>query len=201
MGAVVRLIRRLDRRGGLASRRGEQAYDRVSGLFGGLHRRVVRDAEAFARRRSDGGAGVTIIDVGSGPGRVLGELRARLPGARLVGVEPSATMRELAAARGVETVDGRAEALPFDDGSVDLAVSSLAAHHWDDPVAGFRELWRVLCPGGEAWVYDVRFAGFTDAEVRPIAAAAGLPDGAMGRIVLDERVLGLRPYAVIRIRR
>jgi ubiquinone/menaquinone biosynthesis C-methylase UbiE len=49
-------------------------------------------------------------------------------------------------------------ALPFDDGSVDLVVSSLSQHHWDDPAGGLRDIVRVLRSGGQAWIYDFRFA-------------------------------------------
>lgn len=196
MALPVRIIRWLDRRGGIAARHGERAYARISRLFGGLHRRVVTDAVAFP-----GAATATIVDIGCGPGTVLAGLRAALPGATLVGVEPSETMREIAADTGATILDGRAEALPLADASVDLAVSSLAAHHWDDPVAAFRELRRVLRPGGEARVYDVRFAGFGSDEVRGFAVAAGLAASTVDRVVLDERLFGLRPYSVITIRR
>lgn len=46
--------------------------------------------------------------------------------------------------------------LPHPDDSVDLVVSSLSMHHWPDVPAGLREIQRVLRPGGQAWIYDVR---------------------------------------------
>ena len=49
-------------------------------------------------------------------------------------------------------------ALPFADNSVDLVVSTLSLHHWDDPAAGLNEIVRVLGPGGQAWIYDFRTA-------------------------------------------
>jgi ubiquinone/menaquinone biosynthesis C-methylase UbiE len=47
-------------------------------------------------------------------------------------------------------------ALPHDDASVDLVISIASAHHWADVDAGLRELRRVLRPGAQAMIYDVR---------------------------------------------
>jgi len=193
-GPIVRGIRWLDRRGGLSSRRAERAYAGSARLFVRLHTRAVDDAVALIADRH-----ALIVDIGSGPGEMVAELRTRLPQATVVGVEPSVAMRDISAGRGVVALDGRAEALPLDPGSVDLVVSTLSAHHWDDPVAAFGEIGRVLRPGGVARIYDVRFAGFGLDEARGFASAAGLDAAAVDRTVLSERLLGLRPYALITI--
>lgn len=192
---VVRAIRALDRRGGLSSRRAERAYGAMSRVFSGLHRRVALDAASMP------GAGTaTIIDLGSGPGDLLAELRELTPEATLIGVEPSAEMRGIAAARGIASVDGRAEQIPAPDASADLVVSTLSSHHWEDAAAAFAEIRRVLRPGGEARIYDVRFAGYGPGEARTLARRAGLEEGSVQHEVLGERVLGLRPYALITLR-
>ncbi|MFN8520275.1 MAG: class I SAM-dependent methyltransferase [Chloroflexota bacterium] len=194
-GALVRGIRRLDQRGGLASRRGLGGYARAAWLFGGLHRRVALDAEAIV-----GGRAVTIVDVGSGPGDLLSSLALRLPGVDLIGVEPAPEMRLAAEQRGVRSVAGRAEAIPLPDRSVDLILSTLSMHHWDDPVAAFREIGRLLRPGGEARLYDVRFAAYSPDETRRFAVTAGLAESAVGHAILEERLFGLRAYSLITIR-
>jgi SAM-dependent methyltransferase len=192
---VVRVIRAIDRRGGLFARRGARAYTVGSRLFSGLHRRVAADAAAMVGSRD-----VTVIDIGSGPGDLLAELRARAPRARLVGVEPSDAMRTIAAERGVVTVDGRAEALPFADGTADLVLSTLSSHHWDDVAAAFTEIRRVLRSGGLARIYDVRFAGYGPLEARRFGLDAGFGPDDIEHTILDERMLGLRPYALITLR-
>ena len=193
-GIVVRGIRWLDQRGGLASRHGTRAYARTTQLFAGLHRRAALDVAAAV---GDGEA--TIVDLGSGPGDLVADLAARLPRATVVGVEPAPQMRQSASARGVRSIDGRAEAIPLADRSVDLVVSTLSAHHWDDPGEAFREMARVLLPGGQARLYDVRFAGYGPDEARRFAVSAGLPEDAVGHGILDERLLGLRIYSRITI--
>ena len=49
-----------------------------------------------------------------------------------------------------------AAALPFPDASLDLVVSTLSLHHWDDPVPIFNEIARVLRPGGAFLIFDLR---------------------------------------------
>ena len=192
--AVVRLIRHLDRRGGITSRRGAGAYARLAFLASGLHHAVEDDAVAITAGRS-----ATVVDLGPGPGDLLNALRRRMPTATLLGVEPSAAMRAIARERGVEELDGRAESLPLADGSVDLLVSTLSSHHWDDPVRAFREIGRVLAPSGEARIYDVRFAGFGATEVAQFAAAAGFRAVTVERRVLPLRVAVFRPYSLITV--
>jgi ubiquinone/menaquinone biosynthesis C-methylase UbiE len=141
-----------------------------------------------------------IVDIGAGPGDLVGMLSAALPTAQVVGVDPSEAMRSIARERGVTVRDGRAEALPFDDGSVDLAVSTVSSHHWDDHAAAFAELRRVLRPGGVARIYDLRFAGLGADEARRLAEQARFDPGRVRREIVDARILGVRPYAVVEIR-
>ena len=195
MTLVIRAIRALDRRGGLASERAAETYAHHVGLFAGLHRAVEEDLVALVASRP-----LTVVDIGAGPGDLLAALAPRLPAATLVGVDPAAAMRQLAATRSVMVLDGRAEQLPFADASVDLAVSTLSSHHWDDPVAAFAELRRVLARDGEARIYDVRFAGLGATEARTIARAAGLPAEAVEHRVVDARLFGFRAYSLITLR-
>ena len=104
-----------------------------------------------------------LLDVGTGPGRLLLEISRRRPDAQLTGIDPSADMvghahRHLHDAR-VDDVDvgvAAAEALPFPDDSFDAVVSTLSGHHWADPAAAIAEQVRVLQPGGVLWIVDLR---------------------------------------------
>lgn len=58
-------------------------------------------------------------------------------------VEPSQIMRAQRPENAAPCVAGRAAALPFHDGSFDVAMAVLSDHHWQDPVAGLREMRRV----------------------------------------------------------
>jgi SAM-dependent methyltransferase len=88
-----------------------------------------------------------VLDLGAGTGKLTRPLLAA--GLDVVAVEPLAGMRAaLARAIGAErALDGRAEAIPLPDASLDGAVSA-DAFHWFDGERAAAELHRVLRPGG-----------------------------------------------------
>lgn len=93
------------------------------------------------------GAGSVVVDVGAGTGKLTRRLTET--GAKVTAVEPVWDMRQ-AFARAlpeVAVLDGMAEALPFEAGTVDAVVAG-AAFHWFDGPAALREIHRVLRPGG-----------------------------------------------------
>jgi SAM-dependent methyltransferase len=95
--------------------------------------------------------GGRVLDVGAGTGQFLGPLAEWLD-ARVVGLEPSAGMREVARAAPhddrVTLLGGRAEALPLRPDSVDVAWLSAVVHHLEDLDAAVGELRRVVRAGG-----------------------------------------------------
>ena len=80
---------------------------------------------------------------------------------RLVGVDPAANMlramEKQASERGVvvETVNARAEALPFESGTFDLTLCRLAAHHFSDVARAVGEMQRVTRDGGRVAMIDL----------------------------------------------
>ncbi len=78
-------------------------------------------------------AGVKILDVATGGGHVARRLREQ--GAEVVTLDPSPGM-------GADVV-APAEHIPFADGSFDVVVSRIAAHHFDDLGTAMGEMVRV----------------------------------------------------------
>jgi len=110
--------------------------------FDRVHRRAFELAARFPQPNA-------VLDVGCGTGRLLRSAHTRWPNARLFGVDPSEGMIE--AGKGLTPAELHAtgaEAIPLPDGSIDLAFSTIAFHHWADEGRGLREVARVLRPGG-----------------------------------------------------
>jgi ubiquinone/menaquinone biosynthesis C-methylase UbiE len=143
--------------------RGNDAEGRLRRRYGriavGYDRRWARYIEASVAEtldRLDQAERRRALDVGCGTGALI-ERATRASPARFVGVDLSPEM--LAAARArlgprPELVAGSAAALPFRSGAFDLAVSTSALHHWDDPLPALREMERVLRPGGMVAITD-----------------------------------------------
>jgi SAM-dependent methyltransferase len=100
----------------------------------------------------------TALDVGCGPGALTAHLVARLGASAVHAVDPSAPFVAAVLERcpDVDVREGRAESLPFSDGTVDVALAQLVVHFMSDPVAGLREMGRVVRAGGTvaACVWD-----------------------------------------------
>src|SRR3954469_8505044 len=79
----------------------------------------------------------SVVNVGAGAGSY------ESPDREMIAIEPSETMRAQRPAGAPEAMDARAERLPLADGGVDAAMAILTLHHWEDPIAGLRELRRV----------------------------------------------------------
>lgn len=103
--------------------------------------------------------GASVLDVGTGDGSYALEAAAR--GARVVGVDADPAMlraaKERAASRGlrVELTEGRVEALPFADESFDVVLAVTVLCFVADTTTAFREMARVLRPGGRLVVGEL----------------------------------------------
>jgi len=94
------------------------------------------------------GRGSRVLDVATGPGYAAG--RAAERGASVVGVDAAPAMVRLARQRhpGIDFRRADIEALPFEDGGFDAAVSNFVVPHLGRHEAAARELVRVLGDGG-----------------------------------------------------
>jgi hypothetical protein len=79
----------------------------------------------------------TVLNVGAGTGSY------EPPDREVTAVEPSAVMRAQRPAGAARCVAASAESLPFEDQSFDAAMAFATVHHWQDPIAGLREMQRV----------------------------------------------------------
>lgn len=102
------------------------------------------------RNRSYRDLGDTVVDVGCGGGRAVGELAGL--GVKAIGVDVDPEMIAVAAQRwpAGEFRLGDATALPLDDASVTGYRADKVLHALADPAAALAEATRVLRPGGRA---------------------------------------------------
>jgi SAM-dependent methyltransferase len=103
----------------------------------GYAQRRRADPRIAARIEAALGDARTVVNVGAGAGSY------EPPDRWLLAVEPSAAMRAQRPPGAAPAIDGRAEALPLDDNSVDAAMACVTIHHWQPRDAGLAELRRV----------------------------------------------------------
>jgi len=92
-----------------------------------------------------------VLDIGCGPGRVLGFLKLR--GIRCIGLDRSRVSLGLATKRyDVAGAVGDNLHLPFADGTADVVISDGVIHHTEDPWGAFAENFRILKAGGRVYL-------------------------------------------------
>jgi SAM-dependent methyltransferase len=122
------------------------SYDRVAARYSGVRRADPRIAAAIHRALGDARS---VVNVGAGTGNYEPTDR------EVVAVEPSAEMRARRAPGAAPCLEGVAEALPLENGSVDAALAVLTIHHWSDPAAGLAEMRRVARRRVVLFTFDV----------------------------------------------
>ena len=143
-------------------------------------------------------AGKRVVDVGCGETDLAHRMAERGATAFGIDTKEDAIARAQAAKPGSGATYriGRAEKMPFDDGSLDIVIFTNSLHHVAPELmaAAMDEAWRVLAPGGILMVADPLAAGpryeltrliDDEAEVRKAAWAA--VDGALKRGFTLER--------------
>jgi arsenite methyltransferase len=142
---------------------------------------------AFADLKS----GETVVDLGAGAGIDV-FLAARKVGehGRVIGVDMTADMvsrgQQLAQEYGFANVEfrlGEIEHLPLEADSVDVIISNCVINLTADKLVSFREIHRVLKPGGRFLISDLVTAGDLPDDVRrSFAAWANCLAGAMEKV-------------------
>ena len=113
---------------------GAQLYDTIGATYTVTRRTEPRIAAQIWDALGDAR---TVLNVGAGTGSYEPADRD------VLAVEPSALMRSQRLPGAAPCLDGSAENLPFDDQSFDAAMAVCTVHHWQDPIAGLREMRRV----------------------------------------------------------
>ena len=111
-----------------------QLYDTIGATYSVTRRTEPRIAAQVWAALGDAR---TVLNVGAGTGSY------EPPGRDVTAVEPSAVMRAQRPAGTAPCVDAVAESLPFGDQSFDAAMAFATIDHWQDPIAGLREMQRV----------------------------------------------------------
>ena len=151
------------------------------------------------RRRMDIPEGAQVLEIGAAQGTYLIAL-TRL-GFHARGIEPWGeaieTGRELSRATGVETdiVQGQGEDLSaFESDSFDLVLAISVMEHVDDPDAVFRQVHRVLKPGGGFYFYTGSALHPRQVEIQGFPLFPWYPDRLRRRIM--DWAVAKRPHLV-----
>ena len=148
--------------------------DKMRGFFDAVAGRLGKDyvpgrswkgvAEALLRLLPP----MVIADLGAGEGTFALLLAERAK--KVIAVDTSAKMievgREQALRHGIENVEyrlGDMEAVPIEDGTVDLVFFSQSLHHAQHPERAVREAWRILAAGGRIVILDLAKHRFEEA--------------------------------------
>ena len=142
-----------------------------------------------------------VLDIGCGGGMAIKEITKIATNGFVAGVDYSETMVQQAlkhnaaavCATRVEIKNGSISNLPFKDGSFDKAYAIESFNFWPDPVAGLKEVYRILKPRGliaiaTGWSKEIpnqrkytamarkmRFSLYSGAEMVDMLTAAGFP--------------------------
>lgn len=147
------------------------AYDFMNtAMTGGLHR-VWRDrALRMALRRLGSKTPGSVLDVACGTGDVSFRLHELLPSACISGLDLSPGMLAIARARlekmdadtqaKMAFIEGDSLALPYADNSFDLVTVAYGVRNFERLEDGYREMRRVLRPGGVICVVELSEPAF-----------------------------------------
>jgi len=132
------------------------AYEKATRMvIGTYYREVAREIVAYL----DSGM---ILDIGTGPGYLPIEIAKKSSNIMVVGIDLSRKLIQMAQSNAskaglADRLDfqfGDAGGLIFDDSSFDMVISTGMLHSLKNPVRVLQEIYRVLKPGREAWVFD-----------------------------------------------
>lgn len=98
-----------------------------------------------------------VLDVGCGSGWLSRRLGKMVPEGRVVGMDISDEMIRIARRHSLDPhnllfVVGEVAEIPWEPNFFTHAISVESAYYWPNPAGGVKEIFRVLQPGGTAWI-------------------------------------------------
>ena len=125
---------------------------------GRYRRRFIKVAQVVTGRVP---AGVRVLEIAPGPGFCAIEI-AKSGRHSVTGLDISESFVRIArknaqeAGVAVDFRHGNASRMPFPDASFDFVACSAAFKNFSDPIGALNEIHRVLKPGGQCSIYDLR---------------------------------------------
>ena len=143
----------------------QQMFDNIAPAYDFMNRAMTFGLDrAWLKallREAAKGEPVDVLDLATGTGDVALALRRRLPGANICGLDLSEGMLEIArrknerANAGITFIQGDCLATGLPDSSADLITIAYGVRNFQDLQAGYREMARVLRPGGKLCVLEL----------------------------------------------
>ncbi len=150
---------------------------------------------------------LTVGDLGCGTGQVSELVAPHVT--RVIAVDGSNDMVQAARKRlkglhQVEVRRGDMEALPIDDGQLDVAITALVLHHVPEPARALAEVCRVLQPGGRVLIVDMLphdrveyqqqmghvWLGFSEKTIKKYLDGAGFDQASLSILPADDAAKG-----------
>ena len=103
-----------------------------------------------------------VLDIGCGSGTSCRAAAEKVTRGQVIGIDPTSGMIKIAREKNaddpnnsiIKYMDGRAESIPLDDGSVTVAMAVNSFYHWNDMGKGLAEVLRILKNNGRFYIAD-----------------------------------------------
>lgn len=131
----------------------------------GHRRRTAQDSAGYLLPHLK--PGMSVLDIGCGPGTITADLAARVTPGPVTGVDQSGDVLNVARAEAqdrnlsnVSFATADVQKLDFPDNAFDVVHAHQVLQHVPDPAGALREMRRVCAPGGIVAARDADYAGF-----------------------------------------